>query len=126
MSRSNVEAFRPAAELAMSRNREEALRAIVPRLLQMSEAVVCQAPWPEGTHPATLLFGPGLCLQAFTHKSMLGATCVDVRAGAFGPKLFSAWLNCPAHQPGKYMNGKVHVMSWTRGWESAVVAVRHS
>jgi hypothetical protein len=130
---SNVKQFRPAAELITSRNREEALRAMVPRLLELAERVVCEAPWPTGAKPSILVFGQGLMLMAFRSASMPGATCVDVRAAVntpdtlfWGPKVFSAWLNCPPTWRGKYMGGKTHVMSWKRGWESALVDVRRN
>lgn len=121
MTNANVRQFHTAAELVVSRNREQALRAMVPRLLELAERVVRDDLKP-GEIPTPLVFAPGLMLMAFRHSSMPGATCVDVRIAAntpdtlfWGPKVFSAWLNCPPTWRGKYMNGNVHVMSWKRG-----------
>jgi hypothetical protein len=132
MTRTNVEPFRPAAELVVSRNREEALKAMTPRLLELAERVVCENPKP-GQIPTILVFAPGLMLMAMRTPSMPGATYVDVRVASnepdtlgWGPKVFSAWFNCPPTFRGKYANGDVHVMSWKRGWEGALVEVRRA
>lgn len=125
MQTASVKQFRPAAELVTSRNREDALKAMVPRLLEMAE----RAKAFGARHHS---FGDGSYMFAsFEHDSMPGATYVDVRLSTgttgevfLGPKVFSAWLNCPPTWPGKYMNGKVHIMAWRRGWERALVDVR--
>lgn len=119
-----VHQFRPAAELVVSRNREEALRAMVPRLLELAERVCHVEPRPKGMRPATYVFAPGLGLRSFRNSHDLANLYVDVHATATGERLFSAWLNCPPDAPGKYMDGKVHIMSWKRGWEGALVDVR--
>ncbi|MDZ4691297.1 hypothetical protein [Terricaulis sp.] len=129
MTAANIKHFRPAAELVTSRNREEALKAMTPRLLELADRVVCENP-QRGQIPTILVFAPGLMLTAVRVPSMPGATYVDVRLAinepdtvSWGPKVFSAWFNCPPTFRGKYMNGDVHVMSWKRGWEGALVNV---
>lgn len=121
---SNVQSFRPAAELVVSRNREEALKAMLPRLLELAECVCHVEPRAKGLQPATYIFAPGLGLRSFRNEHDLTNLYVDVHATATGERLFSAWLNCPSHEPGKYMDGKVHVMTWKRGWEGALVETR--
>jgi hypothetical protein len=121
MTARNISSFRPAAELVASRDREEALRAMIPRLLDMHERAKAL-----GTNHH--VFGDGtLLFSSSEHVSMPGAVYVDVRVAmsspaeiAVGPKVFSAWLNCPASWPGKYQDGAVHVMAWRRGWERAL------
>ena len=133
MNASNLKQFRSAAELVVSRNREEALKAMAPRLIELAERVVYDEATSGGAKPTIFVFAPGLMLMAFRHASLPGATHVDIWRSAstpsevlMGEKVFSAWLNLPPQAPGKYMDGKVHVASWKRGWESALVDVRRS
>jgi hypothetical protein len=108
------------AETAVSRNREAALRVIVPRLFEMHRTV---SPL-FGTKPDYQVFGPSLAFYSRDDFGHPGAIYFRIyRLG--GENLMTGWLNMPAYARAKHMEGKVHIMTWKRGgWERHLFTAR--
>lgn len=51
------------------------------------------------------------------HRVQTG-TCFRIDGRAGGPPLMSGYID--PRPAGKYADGKLHVMSWKRGWESSL------
>lgn len=56
-------------------------------------------------------------MPSSVHQVQTG-TCFRIDGRAGGPPLMSGYID--PHPAGKYANGKLHVMSWQRGWERSL------
>lgn len=106
-SSGNVVAFRRPADDAVGRDRRRAARVITHRLRELAASADFRVQHP-GRVVDLRVGGLSVCL-AYTAYGMY------FRIDGQGSILMSGYVD-PA-PPGQYDEGRLHVMSWKRGWE---------